>query len=244
MLGMNSVNSVSNVAPTPQTQAATTKDVKYGKTIGEPKLSETAAKYYEGLKKKFGEYDFILVSKDEMADAKANASKYANPYKTVVLIDEEKIERMATDEKYRKQYEGILSGATAKLQQMQASMKNSGADVKGYGMQVGDNGEISYFAVLRKSSEAQKERIEKKTEEHRAERKAAEKKAQKKKQEERLKDIGTSDEDSDDTETVTISANSIEDLMKKIADYTFLDKANTVKTESEMQLGQHIDFKG
>ena len=35
---------------------------------------------------------------------KANAAKYANGYKTVVLIDEDKIEQMATDEKFRKQY--------------------------------------------------------------------------------------------------------------------------------------------
>ena len=31
-----------------------------GKTIGEPKLSKEAQKYYDKLKKKFGNYDFIL----------------------------------------------------------------------------------------------------------------------------------------------------------------------------------------
>ena len=131
-----------------------------GKTIGDPKLSKEAQKYYEKLKKKYGNYDFILVSKDQKANAQANAAKYANNIKTVVLIDEEKIERMATDESYRKKYEGILSGATAQLQQLKSSVEKSGADVKEYGMQVNDGGTTSFFAVLRKSSSDQKSRIQ------------------------------------------------------------------------------------
>lgn len=45
-----------------------------GKTIGDPKLSKEAQKYYEKLKKKYGNYDFILVSKDQKANAQANAA--------------------------------------------------------------------------------------------------------------------------------------------------------------------------
>ena len=68
---------------------------------------------------------------------------------------------MATDESYRKKYEGILSGATAQLQQLKSSVEKSGADVKEYGMQVNDGGTTSFFAVLRKSSSDQKSRIQK-----------------------------------------------------------------------------------
>lgn len=121
-----------------------------GKTIGDPKLSKEAQKYYEKLKKKYGNYDFILVSKDQKANAQANAAKYANNIKTVVLIDEEKIERMAMDESYRKKYEGILSGATAQLQQLKSSVEKSGADVKEYGMQVNDGGTTSFFCSAQK----------------------------------------------------------------------------------------------
>jgi hypothetical protein len=53
--------------------------------------------------------DFILVSKDMKEMAKANAGSFANPNKMVVLIDEEKIERMAVDEQYRKQYESVIA---------------------------------------------------------------------------------------------------------------------------------------
>lgn len=89
----------------------------------------------------------------------------------MVLIDEDKIERMATDESYRKQYEGILSGAAAQMQQLKSSIEKSGASVKGYGMQVNDGGTLSFFAVLKKSSADQKARIEKKGEQKRAEKK-------------------------------------------------------------------------
>lgn len=220
---------------------------QYGKTIGDPKLSKEAKKYYDQLKKKYGNYDFILVSKDEMENAKANAAKYANKFRTVVLIDEEKIERMATDENFRKKYEGILSGAATQLEQMKASMEKSGANVKGFGMQVNDDGTTSFFAVLKKSSAEQKARIEKKAEQKRAEKKAAEKQADKERKEARLhkgdkEDWRSKTEDSEETET--ISANSLEELIKKIEEFNFANLSDTVQTESEKMLGQNIDFKG
>lgn len=42
--------------------------VTNGKTIGNPQLSEKAQKYYEQLKKKFSNMDFILVSADKKED--------------------------------------------------------------------------------------------------------------------------------------------------------------------------------
>ena len=113
---------------TSETAQTRGKTEDYGRTIGQPELSEKAAKYYEQLKKRYGNYDFILVSRDQKENAKANAAKYANGYKTVVLIDEDKIEQMATDEKFRKQYEGILSGAAAQIQQLKTSLQSSGAE--------------------------------------------------------------------------------------------------------------------
>lgn len=226
-------------------EAKQTKAANYGKTIGEPELSEKAQKYYEQLKKKYGNYDFILVSREEKENAKANASKYANSFKTVVLIDEDKIERMATDEKFRKQYEGILSGASAQLQQMKASIQKSGANVKGYGMQVNDNGTLSLFAVLKKSSADQKARIEKKAEQNRATKKEAAKKAEQNRAEKRAADKKAArKEQAEEEETVTISANSMEELMAKIEEYYFLDRCNRIQTESEKQIGQNIDFRG
>lgn len=229
-----------------QTKGATG---NYGRTIGQPELSEKAAKYYEQLKKKYGNYDFILVSRDQKENAKANAAQYANSYKTVVLIDEDKIEQMATDEKFRKQYEGILSGAAAQIQQLKTSLQSSSAQVKGFGMQVKDGGTLSFFAVLKKSSAEQKARIEKKAEQKKTEKKAAEKKAAKKEKEERLKDkksdkVADSKEEAGTEDTVTISAGSIEELLSKIETYNFNTRSDSVQTAGERQVGQNFDFRG
>ena len=235
-----------------------------GKTIGDPKLSKEAQKYYEKLKKKYGNYDFILVSKDQKANAQANAAKYANNIKTVVLIDEEKIERMAMDESYRKKYEGILSGATAQLQQLKSSVEKSGADVKEYGMQVNDGGTTSFFAVLRKSSSDQKSRIQKSAEKKKAEKKAAEKKAAQKKAEkakdqklaekkaaEKKADEKRAEESkneettiADEKEYVQITAGSMEELIDKVSSYAYENSERNVLTESEKSVGQKFDFRG
>ena len=151
-----------------------------GKTVGSPQLSETASKYYDQLKGKFGDMDFVLVSKDQIASAQANAASYANPNKMVVLIDEEKLERMATDENFRKKYEGIIAMAKEGIGQMKDQFGNS-SDIKGYGMQMGDDGEVSYFAVVKKANEQQAKRVEKR----KAEKKEADKKAEKKASEKR-----------------------------------------------------------
>ena len=224
------------------------KDSTYGNVLGEPKLSETGQKYYDELKKKYGDYDFILVSKDEKANAKANAAKYANGFKTVVLIGEDEVEKMATDENFRKKYEGILDGAKKQLEQLKAGMGSAGANVKGYGMQVNDNGTLSFFAVLKKSSADQKHRIEEKAAQKKADKKEADKKAARKESEERIKKSGHKDDkkikDSDEEDLETISADSIEELMSKIADFTFADRSNVVQTDAEKMIGQSIDFKG
>ena len=93
-----------------------------GQTIGNPQLSEKASKYYEQLKKKYSNMNFILVSEDQKENAKANAAGYANSNNMVVLIDENKIERMASDENYRKQYEGIIANAASGISQLASSL--------------------------------------------------------------------------------------------------------------------------
>lgn len=242
-IGTKTVEAASQAYST-YAEEKTSKKADYGKTIGNPSLSEEGQKYYEQLKKKYGNMDFILVSKDMKEQAKANAASYANPNKMVVLIDEEKVERMATDENFRKQYEALISSATTDLAQMKQSMVSTGAKVKGFGMQLNDGGTMSFFAVLKKSTAAQKERIAKKAAENKAEKKAE----AKKQSEEARKNSKTTGrektEEADEEETVTITASSLEELLQKINDYTFAERSNSVQTEEEKMIGQHIDFQG
>ncbi len=215
----------------------------YGKTVGEPKLSEKAAKYYESLKQKFGDLDFVLVS-DKMKDvAEKNAAQYANKNKPVVLINESKIEEMANDENVRNKYEGILANAKTQMSSFASQIAGTGAEVQGYGLKIDDNGTAKYFAVLKDSANAQKARIEKHVEEKRAQKKEDAKKAAKEAEKERLEKGHEKIKDASEN-TVTFEANSIEELIQKISDYTFTQKADTVQTEAELSVGQHIDFKG
>ena len=64
-------------------KTSTKKSKVGGATIGSPELSDKAKKYYEQLKKKYSNMDFILVSKDKKAEAQANAGKYANANRMV-----------------------------------------------------------------------------------------------------------------------------------------------------------------
>lgn len=218
-------------------------DVK-GKTIGQPKLSEKAAKYYEELKSKYKNMDFILVSKDMKEMAKANAGSFANPQKMVVLIDEEKVERMAEDEKFRKQYEGVIASAQKQLPQLkQALGRFSG--VKGFGVQVKDNGVTSFFAVMSKSFNDQAARLEKRRIEKKAEKKEAEKKAEKKERQERIEEKREEHRlEAKEAEEKVISADSIEELVKMVEDFNYLFVSDTTMTEAEKGLGTVIDFKG
>ena len=242
----NYVSSTGQASNTKKTDEITTRKANYGKTVGEPKLSDKAAAYYEELKKKYSKMDFVLVSRDKKDQARLMASGFANPHKTVVLIDEEKIEKMAEDESFRQKYEGLIEQASSGLSQLKKQMDSMGADVKGYGMTVNDGGTATFFAVLRKSSDAQKERIEQKREEKRAEKKAEEKKAQKEKEKERIESKKTDifDEVENDDDVEIIYASSVEELTKKVGDYFQNSRMNSIMTDQEMMVGQHIDFKG
>lgn len=222
-----------------------------GRTIGSPELTEEAAKYYEQLKKKYGNLDFILVSKDQKEYAKANVSRYSNPNKMVVLIDEEKIERMAVDEDYRKQYESAISQGANGLTQLKSKLANMGLNVKSCGMNVYDNGATSFFATMDQSFKAQnktaQERLAKKKAAKKAEEKKAAKKAEEKKQQEKLEEGRTERREireefyeNDNESEVTFTADSIEDLISQIESADYLVRRD-IRSSYEKQVGQRFD---
>ncbi len=208
-------------------------------TYGKPELSEKAMEYYNTLKKKYGNLNFVLVASDKKQEAEMMKGSFANSSKLTVLIDTDKIERMATDENYRAKYEGILSNAQSGLNQMKSQLSSSGANVKAYGMSFDDKGTASFFAVLDKSMAAQRERIEKKAEEKAKTKKEEAGKAAKNKKSEKA-DKADSEEDQD---TVTISADSMEDLMRKIQDYYQQGMFENVRTEEEKMVGSQINYE-
>ena len=210
------------------------------KEVGKPQLSEKAQKYYNQLRKKFSHMDSILVSSDKKEEVQANASKYAGNSSLVVLIDEDKIEKMAEDEAYREKYEGILRGATTQMNQMKQSLGKNADSVKTIGMSFDEKGTASFFAVVDKSLASQKKRIEKKAEQRAEEKKKAQRKAEQKRAEERRQEgVGKAGEGSGDT--VTVTASSWDELLKKINDTIAMARADSIRSERETWVGQRFD---
>ena len=236
-----------------------------GKTVGSPALSEEGKKYYDELKKKYSDMDFVLVSRDMKEVAKQQAGSFGNKNRMVVLIDEDKVERMATDEAYREKYEGLIAQAKTQLPQLRdALMKTPGA--KTVGMQVHDDGKASFFAVMDKSMTAQRERLaakraakkeEARKAEKKAEKKEAEEKRLEKRDEKRLEDKEraekleekrniedyTDDDWSEDGDYELLQADSAEELIRMMEDWSMARMSDTVRTPAEEQVGSHIDFK-
>ncbi|MDD5956572.1 MAG: DUF6033 family protein [Lachnospiraceae bacterium] len=176
-----------------------------GKTIGKPTLSKKATEYYEQLKKKFSNMNFVLVSEDQKANAQANAASFASQSKQTVLINEDKIEQMASDPEYAKKYENIIANSSSQLQDIQKQLEaKMGAGVlKGVGMQVLDNGATSFFATVRDQNKVSNEALQKRQAAKKAAKKAEAKKAAKKAEKEKAAEKSDKTDDTkkaDDTQ--------------------------------------------
>lgn len=234
-----------NQTKTEKTENTEKKSRVYGRTIGRPELSEKAQKYYEELKKKYSNMDFVLVSSDMKEQAEKNKGTYASSKELLVLIDEEKIERMAEDEEYRAKYEGILNNATSQIGQMKTQLGANADNVSSIGMSFDDHGNASFFAVVDKSLAKQREHIEEKKQAAKDEKK----KAQKEAAEERLEKNKT-DKDARAKERnhkkqgdyVTVTASSFEELLKKIDTVLMEARTDTVLTAEEKKVGQTFDY--
>ena len=239
---------------TKETDKTAKKSKVSGRTIGDPVLSDKAKKYYEQLKAKYSNMDFILVSPEQKEEAESKKGMYQSSKELIVLIDSDKIEKMAEDEEYRAKYEGILSNATSQLSQMKDSLGSKADSVSSFGMTFDDNGNASFFAVVDKSLAAQKERIADKKEAAAEEKKKAQKKTQEKRAEERKADRAdknkkmdsadktNSKEKSSDADKVTVSASSWEELLKKIDNVIYESRADSVLTKEEKAVGQSFDY--
>ncbi len=232
------------------------RSTEYGNTIGEVKLSDQAKEYYDKLKAKFHNMEFIAVSKDMKSQVQQNAASYGNANKMVVLIDEEKLERMAEDESFRKKYEGIISMSQSKLAEAKNSLATSGANIRNFGISVDANGKETFFATVEQSLDAQKKRIEKKAAEKKEQRKIEKKKAEKQAEEERIQKSrderkteqhGKQEafvEKKEAGEQLTFEADSMEELLSKVRSYSFDHASEHVLADEERLVGSHVDFKG
>lgn len=219
LFGMN--NALSRLTETYENKVngAATKGNSTQKTIGNPKLSDAASAYYNELKSKNADMEFILVDDENTATAKEQAAGIRSDKSMFVIISESEVEKMASDDAVRTKNENLIAEARTQMSELSNQLKESGVSVKSFGIEFSDGGTASYFAVLDKSAAAQKERIEKAIAEKRAEKKEAEKE-----------------------NLTTVSAASMEELMKKLRDIAYETKADSLLTEQEKMIGQGFDL--
>ena len=232
LFGMDNILSSLTGNYEPKTNAASKSASK--NTIGNPTLSEKASSYYDELKAKHKDVEFVLVSEDQKANAKETAANINSNKSMIVLISEEEVEKMATDETVRKQNEQLIADAKAQMPDLLAQLKESGTNVKSFGIEIDDNGNASYFAVVDKSMQAQKDRIESKLEEKRTEKKADAKEDKNSKLSN--KHVGKKED------LTTITASSMEELIKKIQTNAYESRADYVITPQEKMIGQGFDL--
>lgn len=190
------------------------------------KLSESAKDLLEELKAKYGNMDFIVA--DYSTDAEAARYLAMGQKEYTVLIDPDTLEQMAADEEVKAKYVGIIDDALAQFgeikEQLEATEEEQDVEVTRIGISVGNDGTVTYFAELRKTSEKQQERLEKAKEEKAEEKKKAEKQDEKK---ERL----------EKQQLLRVKAGSVEELLEKIRQADWMQEKN----ESE-QAGMRFDL--
>lgn len=237
MNGIGSYNSLQKSFYSNAAQSRKTAKADNKKTDGTKKtenssvqLSDKAKALLQELKKTYSNADFYVAEYDSEEEASEYLSRGSKDYS--VLIDPEELERMANDEEVKKNNLNLLDESLGKLSEMKEELKETGREdeVVTLGVNIGKDGQVSYFAELEKSGERTKEFVDKMLEDKKEAAKEAEDektgKAQNKYNYEHSK-------------RATVSANSVEDLLEQIKNFNW----DTVKEETSIPMpGKNFDF--
>lgn len=193
-------------------------------------LSDKAKALLQELKKTYNNADFYVAEYENEDEASEYLSRGSKDYS--VLIDPEELERMANDDEVKKQNLSLLDESLGKLGEMKEALKETGREdeVVTLGVNIGKDGQVSYFAELEKNGERTKEFVDKMLENKKEAAKEAEAdktgKAQDKYNYEHSK-------------RATVSANSVEDLLEQIKNFNW----DNVKEETTIPMpGKNFDF--
>lgn len=193
------------VSKTKESQVASQKKVE---------LSDNAKKLLKELQKTYGNTDFIVADYENEEEAAAYLSRGISKYS--VLITPEELEKMASDENVKNENLKTLDDAFAKLNEMKEKLGEKGQEVSRLGVVMGDNGEVSFFAGLEKSSQMQRERIEEKRESNREEAKEELKEKAQEKMDELRGDSTGFHPGRVPAKRTTVYGSSIEELLENI----------------------------
>lgn len=188
------------------------------------KLSDNAKKLLKELKEKYSNMDFFVASYSSDEEAQSYLGRGTKEYS--VLLDPETLEAMANDADVRKQYEDVLAGAGDQFSQITEQLGDDADKVKSFGITIGQDGKVSYFAELDKISESRKEQVESAKEKRTEEKAKATKKAKKEQMKERAEAWKEKDRE-------FVKADSVEQLISKIKE--------AVRSEEDAPAADGID---
>lgn len=190
------------------------------------RLSSRAQAFLENLRKTYSNMDFMVADFDKGDNAKEILSRGTKEIS--VLFSSEELEKMASDEKYAKEYMNRVQGAirmSERINQQFGFESSFGktsdkGEITKIGISFNKDGTMSIFAELEKTMDKQKERIEKVRE-----RRTEEKKAVARKEDANRKNRVS-------TKKATIQVSSADDLLKKINEIDWNNVREDKKAES------------
>lgn len=198
-------------------------------------LSSKAKSVLEQLAKKYSNMDFFVADFANGDDAKEIMSRGTKEFS--VLFSPEELEKMASDEKYLQEKMEGIEGAVRMSEQIneqfgfESTFGNNtaatGSIISKIGISFNDDGSVSYFAELEKSSAKQRERIE-----QAREKRAEEKKEAAKKEKAKEREVAVSGK------RVTVEASSEEELIQKITQIDWSE----IKEERQEVSGSRFDY--
>jgi len=202
--------------------------------VKKPQLSTAAQQLLEKLQKTYNNMDFMVYGNGQ--DAKELLSQGTKEIS--VLFSSDELEKMASDEKYEREYMSRVQGALRMSDEINKKFgytsafeeKSDNVQINKIGIVFEDDGKMTIFAELEKSAAQQRERIEKAREEKRAESKKKENKAE--------KEMQSYSKNNTDTKHASVQASSMEELIEKITEVDW----NTVKSEKIPESGGKFDF--
>ena len=194
-------------------------------------LSQGAQKLLEKLKKNYSNMDFMVADFANGDDAREILARGTKEFS--VLFSSEELEKMASDEKYEKEYISRIEGAVRMSKQINAqfgtesgfSSDSEKGEISKIGISFNQDGTMTYFAELQKTTDKQKERIESAREQRAKEKHEASRKAQKR------------DDATTSVKRTTVEADSAKSLLQKMLDVDWSKIPEDTQTE-----GKRFDF--
>ena len=204
-------------------------------SIAEKNLSKAAQKMLENLRGSRNDMDFMVADFENGDNAKDILAQSDKEY--TVIFSKEEMEKMASNSKYYAEKMHSIQGALRMSEEINAQFGferafgktteignsiDSDMKITKFGISFNSDGSTSFFAQLEKTSENQKDYLEKIQE-----KKAAEKKEAKKKERSTQVNI----------KRATVEANSKEELLDKIKNIEW----DSIKPEDN-KIGSRFDF--